>query len=112
MGNDKATAWLTLADADAVDTRVLSVLDRALFGYTGHSLDNQQRLGTALLDNYVVQTKLNGMTQYRMEDIIRNELCNHLRIDTHLDPHHMNLHIRLAYKSTSVSQQTINLRRY
>lgn len=108
MGNDKATAWLTLADADAVDKRVLDIIARALHGYNVDNMDNQKQLGMALLMNFAVNQHLRGL----MLDTLMQEITTNLRMDTYLDPHHQNLHIRLTYKGNGVTQQTVNLRRY
>lgn len=112
MENDKATAWLTLADADAVDKRVLDIIARALHGYNVDNMDNQKQLGMSLLMNFAVQNYLKDMMIPLIHNEIGNGLKNNLRIDYQTSQARQVAHYRISYGPTVVLEQAINLRGY
>lgn len=110
MENDKATAWLTLADADAVENKVVDVIRQLLDGSTEESRQNLNDLGTRLGQSFTMSNMILNNLQQQIQNMLRDEICNNLRMESYLDPHHRNLHIRLHYRGNGVTHQTINLR--
>ncbi len=112
MQDDKAKAFFILSDADAIDRKIAASVHKLLVGYEVQQMNNQRDLGNALFNNFAVQNRIKDYLLPFIEDTLVQNLVANLRMETYLDPHHENLHIRLSYKSQSVSQQTVNLRRY
>lgn len=112
MADDKATAWLTLADADAVDKRVLDIIARSLRGYNADNLENQKQLGMSLLHNFAVQNYLKDMLIPLIHNEIGNGLKNNLRIDYQTSYAQQVARYRISYGPTVVLEQAINLRGY
>lgn len=110
MENDKATAWLTLADADAVEQKVVDVIRQLLEGGTQESRQNLNDLGSRLGYSYTLANMVFNNLQQQIQSMLQNEICNNLRMDMYIDQYNQNLHVRLNYKGNGVTQQTINLR--
>lgn len=112
MENDKATAWLTLADADAVDKRVLDCIRRSLHGYNVENLENQKQLGLDLLSNFAVRNYLKDILITLIHSEIGNALKENLRIDYQTSHARQVAHYRISYGNNVVLEQAINLRGY
>lgn len=112
MADDKAQAFFILNDEDVIDRKIAASVHKLFMGYEVQQMNNQRDLGNALFNNYAVQNRIKDYLLPFIEDTFVQNLVANLRMETYLDPHHENLHIRLSYKSHPVTQQTINLRRY
>ena len=112
MENDKAKAFFILNDDDVIDRKVADAIERMFTGHHPNAMRNQETLGKELVSNWMVSNTIASRLMSDMQQLVLNEITNNLRLDTYLDPHHENLHIRLTYKGNGVTQQTINLRRY
>jgi hypothetical protein len=112
MEDDKAKAFFILNEDDVIDRKIADAIERMFTGPHPNAMRNKETLGKELVSNWQVSHTISSRLTPDIQQLVMNEITNNLRIDTYLDPHYENLHIRLAYKGNSVSQQTINLRRY
>lgn len=112
MENGKATAWLTLADADAVEKKIAATFGKTFMEYNGYSTNNMERFGRRMLENYTIQMHLKSMMGALVEDALGQSLQRNLRID-HFTDHHMHrLRYRVSYKGTVIIEEEVNLRGY
>jgi hypothetical protein len=112
MEDAKATAWLTLADADAVEQKVLTAMAKAFFGYNVDNMENQKQLGYALLNNFAVQNHLKAQLLDMMQHVVKDEICNKLNLESYYDRIQQLVHLRVTYQGNPVATQAINLRGY
>ena len=112
MENDKAQAFFILNEEDAIDRKIAASVHKLFMGYEPQQMNNQRDLGNALFNNYAVQNRIKDYLLPFIEDMFMKNLVANLRMETYLDPHHQNLHLRLSYKGNAVTQQTINLREF
>jgi hypothetical protein len=112
MADDKAQAFFILNEDDVIEQKVAQVLGKLFHSANPSSHHNAEELGRKLGASFSLQNQVANAMRFQIEDMVKSEICNHLRMDSYLDPHHENLHIRLSYKGNGVTQQTINLRRY
>lgn len=104
MQDDKATAWLTLADADAIEQKVLDVLGNAL-----NNPSNQHLIVEHLFNNYNFQMRLRSMTESSMRLLISDEMRNNFKVDHYYDQWNRTAGYRISYGSNVIAQQQIKL---
>lgn len=112
MQDDKATAWFTLADHDAIEKKIAATFGKTFMDYNGYSMNNMEQFGRRMLENYTIQSQLKSMMLSSFEDALGQSLQRNLRID-HFTDHHMHrLRYRISYKGTVIIEQEVNLRGY
>lgn len=112
MQDDKATAWFTLADADAIDRKIAASFAKTFMDYDMYSQGNMQQFGQRMLENYQVQNRMKDMMIPLVEELIGSCLQRNLRIDHYTDHHRHSLRYRVSYKGTVIIEQQVNLRGY
>lgn len=110
MQDDKATAWLTLADHDAIEKKIAATFGKTFMEYNGYSTNNMEQFGRRMLDNYTIQSHLKSMMGVLIEGLIGDCLQRNLRIDHYTDHHMHRLRYRVSYKGTAIIEQEVNLR--
>jgi hypothetical protein len=112
MGNDKAKAFFILNEDDVIDRKIADAIEKMFTGHHPNAMRNQETLGKELVSNWMVSNTISSRLMPDIQQMVLNEITNNLRMETYLDPHYENLHIRLTYKGSGVTQQTVKLRRY
>lgn len=110
MENDKAKAFFILNDDDVIERKIGDAIERLFTGHHPNAMRNQETLGRELVSNWMVSNTIHDRLMPQMQQMVMHEICTNLRMDTYLDPHYNNLHIRLSYKGNDVTQQIIRLR--
>ena len=104
MQDDKATAWLTLADADAIEQRVLNVLGNAL-----NNPSNQHLIADRIFSNYNFQMRIKGLIEPTIRQTISDEMRNNFKVDHYYDQWNRTAGYRISYGTNVIAQQQIKL---
>jgi hypothetical protein len=109
MENDKATAWLTLADADAVEQKVLDVLGKALLDYSTSSSDNLARLAIRIVDDYSFQMRMKGLLEPIVHQAISDGMRNNFKVEHYYEQYRREAGYRISYGQHVITQQNIKI---
>jgi hypothetical protein len=112
MQDDKAQAWFTLADHDAIEKKIAATFGKTFMDYNGYSMNNMEQFGRRMLENYTIQSQLKSMMVPLIDQMIGDGLQRNLRIDHFTDHHMHHLRYRVSYKGTVIIEQEVNLRGY
>jgi hypothetical protein len=112
MENDKAKAFFILNEDDVIDRKVGDAIERLFTGHHPNAMRNQETLGRELVSNWQVSNTIASRLMPNFQQMVMDEICTNLRMDTYIDKYQQLLHIRLSYKGNGVTQQSINLRGY
>lgn len=108
MENDKATAWFTLADADAIEQKVLKVLDRILLDPSTNNA-NISKLATRIADDFYFQSRLRGWVEPEINKGVRDGIKNNLRVEHYYEAWNRTAGYRIRYSSDIIQQEQIKL---
>ena len=112
MQDDKATAWFTLADHDAIEKKIAATFAKTFMEYNRYSMNNMEQFGRRMLENYQVQNRMKDMMVPLIDQMIGDGLQRNLRIDHYTDHHRHSLRYRVSYKGSVIIEQEVNLRGY
>lgn len=109
MENDKAAAWLTLADADAVEQKVIDVIRQLLEGNTEESRQNLNDLGTRLGYSFTLANMIFNSLQPQINNMIRDGLTQNFKIDHFYEPYNRTAGYRIRYGDRVIQTEQIKL---
>jgi hypothetical protein len=104
MENDKAKAWLTLADADAVEQKVLNVLGNAL-----NNPSNQHLIADHLFNNYNFQTRFRSLVEPIIRQTISDEMRMNFRVEHYYEKWNSTAGYRIRYGTNVIQTEQIKL---
>jgi hypothetical protein len=104
MQDDKATAWLTLADADAIEQKVLNVLGNAL-----NNPSNQHLLADHICNNYNFQMRIKALVEPTIRQTISDEMQRNFKIDHYYEQWNRTVGYRIRYGNTVIQTEQIKL---
>lgn len=109
MENDKAAAWLTLADADAVEQKVIDVIRQLLEGNTEESRQNLNDLGNRLGTSYTMSNMILNSLQPQISNMIRDSIMQNFRVEHYYETWNRTAGYRIRYGSNVIQQEQIKL---
>ena len=109
MENDKAYAWLTLADADAVEAKVVDVIQKLLNGDSDESRQNLNGLGTRLGYSFTLANMIFNSLQPQINNMIRDGLAQNFRIDHFYESYNRTAGYRIRYGGYTIQTEQIKM---
>lgn len=109
MENGKATAWLTLADADAVEQKVLDVLNRVFGGDITQSTANRDALAQRLAGSFYLQNAVANYIRPEINNMLRDGLKNNLKVEHYYEQWNRVAGYRIRYGDTTIQQEQIKI---
>lgn len=108
MENDKATAWLTLADADAVEDKVIDVLNK-LFGDGVGSNSNVDGLAQRIAHSFVIQNTIAGYLRPQIQGMIKDAVTQNFKIDHYYESWNRTAGYRIRYGDHVIQTEQIKI---
>jgi hypothetical protein len=102
MQDDKATAWLTLADADAIEQKVLDVMGRAFAA-------NVDALALKLAGSFHLQNSVAGYVLPQVRSLIAGEMRNNFKVEHYYEQWNRTAGYRIRYGDTIIQTEQIKL---
>ena len=109
MENDKATAWLTLADADAVEAKVIDVLNKAFEGDHPHVRNNRDELARRLASSFQLQIAVASYITPQVQQMIRDDIRNNLRVEHYYEQWNRTAGYRIRYGNDVIQTEQIKI---
>ena len=110
MENDKAKAFFILNEDDVIDRKVGDALERLFTGHHPNAMRNQETLGKELVSNWQVSNTIRSRLMPDIQQMVMDEVCSNMRMDTYVDRYQDVIRIRLTYKNSTITEQAINIR--
>ena len=104
MQDDKAKAWLTLADADAVEQKVLEVVCRVFF-----TPSNTHLIADQLTNNYNFQMRIKGLVEPTIRQTMAHEMRNNFKVEHYYESWNRTAGYRIRYGDTIIQTEQIKL---
>ena len=104
MENDKAKAWLTLADADAVEQKVLDVMGRAFMNPS-----NMHLIADQLTSHYNFQMRIKNMVEPTIRQTMVDEMRNNFKVEHYYEQYRREAGYRISYGQHVITQQNIKI---
>ncbi len=109
MENDKATAWLTLADADAVEQKVVDIVNRLFGADNQFARNNSDELARRLSHSFHLQNAVANYVLPQVRSLIAEEMRINFKVDHYYDQWNRTAGYRILYGSNVIAQQQIKL---
>jgi hypothetical protein len=109
MADDKAKAWLTLADADAVEAKVVDVVNRMFSGDHPHVVPNLEAFAQRLSGSFQMQNAIASYIGPQIRQTIREEVKNNLRVDHYYEQYNRTAGYRIRYGNDVIQQEQIKI---
>lgn len=109
MENDKAVAWLTLADADAVENKVVDVIRQLLDGSTEESRQNLNDLGNRLGTSYTLSNMIFNNLRPQIQGMIKDAVTQNFKIDHYYESWNRTAGYRIRYGDHVIQTEQIKI---
>jgi hypothetical protein len=109
MGNDKATAWLTLADADAVEQKVLDTIAKALMESNALNQGIMYRVVDKLCVDFNFQMRIKNMVEPIIRQTMSDEMRNNFKVEHYYEQYNRQAGYRISYGQHVITQQNIKI---
>lgn len=109
MENDKATAWLTLAGADAVEQKVLDTIAKALLDSDALNQGIMYRVVDKLCMDYNFQMRIRNMVEPIVRQIISDDIRQNFKVDHYYQQYDRIAGYRVMYGPHVITQQNIKI---
>ena len=109
MQDDKATAWLTLADADAVEQKVLDVINRALTDVNSLGSPVMYGVVNKLCSDYTFQMRIKGLIEPTIRQTISDEMRMNFKIEHYYEQWNRTAGYRVRYGTNVIQTEQIKI---
>lgn len=107
--NNKAKAWLTLADADAVEAKVLDTLAKALIEPNALSSGVMYPIVDKLCMDYNFQNRIRNMVEPIIRQTMLDEMRNNFKVEHYYEQYNRQAGYRISYGQHVITQQNIKI---
>ena len=109
MENDKATAWLTLADADAVEQKVVDIVNRLFGADNQFARNNSDELARRLSHSFHLQNAVANHVLPQVRTLIAEEVRMNFKIEHYYESWNRTAGYRVRYGSNVIQTEQIKL---
>ncbi len=109
MQDDKATAWLTLADADAIEQKVLDVINRALMDASSLGSTVMYGIVNKLCADYNFQMRIKNIVEPTIRQTMAHEMRNNFKVDHYYESWNRAAGYRIRYGDAIIQQEQIKI---